>query len=677
MNPFNIAWLVIALPLLGFLFHAFFGKMVGKRIVGIVGSLLVFGSFGIGLHLLSLLLQRPDHDRQVISTMADWITVGKFHIPFELLIDPLSLLMVLIVTGVGGLIHVYSTGYMADDQDYARFFTYLNLFISMMLTLVLANNLVLMFVGWEGVGLCSYLLIGFWYNHKANALAANKAFIVNRVGDFGFMLAIFVAFTMFGTVSFIGTNGQEGMFAKALSMNAAGALSVSGITALALLMFFGATGKSAQFPLYFWLPDAMAGPTPVSALIHAATMVTAGVVLVTRCHVFFLLAPTAMMTVAIIGAFTAVFAASIAICQNDIKKVLAYSTVSQIGYMFLACGVGAFATGMFHVTTHAFFKALLFLGAGAVIYSMHHQQDMRVYGGLKTKLKITFTTMMCGWLAICGIPPFAGFFSKDEILAKVYGSHVAGFGNVAVILWAVGLITAVMTAFYMTRLMSLTFFGEPRWNDKFAEVPVDDSHDASHDHHAAEEPKDAPMSMMVPLMILAVLSVVGGFMGGFALFNIPNLFEAFLEPSAASPELMGGLAAHLSHNVELALVMASIIGAVLGLMIGLARYKGVPTNERETKGLRGWAARQYGYDNLITNTLGCKLGNGIGNIMWQWVDATIIDGAVNGIGLVISWVGEQVRKLQNGRIRDYAMAMMIGAVVLLLWILISGSRVGL
>ncbi|MHB1459882.1 MAG: NADH-quinone oxidoreductase subunit L [Armatimonadota bacterium] len=677
MNPFNTAWLVIALPLLGFLFHAFFGKMVGKRIVGTVGSLLVFGSFGIGLHLLSLLLQRPDQDRQIISTMADWITVGKLHIPFELLIDPLSLLMVLIVTGVGGLIHVYSTGYMADDQDYARFFTYLNLFIAMMLTLVLANNLVLMFVGWEGVGLCSYLLIGFWYNHKANALAANKAFIVNRIGDFGFMLAIFIAFTMFGTVSFIGTNGQEGMFAKALSMNAAGALSVAGITTLALLLFFGATGKSAQFPLYFWLPDAMAGPTPVSALIHAATMVTAGVVLVTRCHVFFLLAPTAMMTVAVIGAFTAVFAASIAICQNDIKKVLAYSTVSQIGYMFLACGVGAFATGMFHVTTHAFFKALLFLGAGAVIYSMHHQQDMRVYGGLKTKLKITFATMMCGWLAICGIPPFAGFFSKDEILAKVYGTQVAGFGNVAVILWAVGLITAVMTAFYMTRLMSLTFFGEPRWNDKFAEVPGDDSHDVSHGHGAAEDPKDAPMSMMVPLMILAVLSVVGGFMGGFALFKIPNLFESFLEPSAATPELMEGLAAHLSHNVELALVMASIIGAVLGLVIGLARYKGVPTSERETKGIRGWVARQYGYDNLITNTIGCKLGNGIGHIMWQWVDVTIIDGAVNGIGLVTSWVGEQVRKLQNGRIRDYAMAMMIGAVVLLLWILISGSRVGL
>ena len=673
MNPFNIAWLVIALPLVGFLFHAFFGKKVGKRAVGTIGSLMVFGSFGIGVYLLQLLLQKPEHGRQVVSTLADWITVGQFRIPFELLIDPLSLLMVLIVTGVGGLIHVYSTGYMADDEDYARFFTYLNLFIAMMLTLVLANNLVLMFVGWEGVGLCSYLLIGFWYKEKANALAANKAFIVNRVGDFGFMLAIFVAFTMFGTVTFIGSNGLIGMFDKALTMHAAGALSAAGITTLALLMFLGATGKSAQFPLYFWLPDAMAGPTPVSALIHAATMVTGGVVLVTRCHVFFLLSPTAMTIVAVVGAFTAIYAATIAMCQNDIKKVLAFSTVSQIGYMFLACGVGAFATGMFHVTTHAFFKALLFLGAGAVIYSMHHQQDMRVYGGLKDKLKVTYATMLCGWLAICGIPPFAGFFSKDEILTKAYSANMAGCRNVAEILWAIGLVTAVMTAFYMTRMMSLTFLGKPRWNDKFAEVPVDHEHGA----HAMTDPKEAPKSMLIPLMILAVLSVVGGFMGGFALLNLPNKFEAFMEPSAATPELMSGLYMPLSHGVELGLVMASVVGALLGLVIGLRRYKDIPSNERETKGLRKWVGRQYGYDNLLTNTIGCKLGNGICFIIWQWVDATIIDGAVNGVGMITSAVGEQLRKLQNGRVRDYAMATMIGAVVLLLWLLISGSRGGL
>ena len=667
-SVFDLIWLVIGLPLAGFLFHAFFGRRAGKKVVGTVGTAVVLGAFALSVYLLLELLKLPTEEQQVLSTLWRWIEAGSFRVSFEALVDPLSLLMALIVTGVGGLIHLYSTGYMADDEDYPRFFTYMNLFIVFMLTLVLSNNLLMMFVGWEGVGLCSYLLIGFWYKDKVNTDSANKAFIVNRIGDWGFMLAVFLAFWTFGTLSFA---GEENMFQRAIDLKAANMLSPAIITAIALLLFVGATGKSAQFPLYMWLPDAMAGPTPVSALIHAATMVTAGVVMVTRCHVFFELAPAAMLVVAIIGVFTAIFAATVALAQVDIKRVLAYSTVSQLGYMFLGCGVGAFASGMFHVTTHAFFKALLFLGSGSVILALHHEQDMRRMGGLAKYLPVTYWTMLAGWLAISGIPPLAGFFSKDEILASTFGTHALPV-SVGQILWAVGLLTALLTAFYMTRLMGLTFWGEPRW----ATAHVHHGKDDAHGHHG--EPQEAPPSMTVPLMILAVLSVVGGFIGGFAPLHIPNRFEAFLEPSAGLKVLGEGAVGHLPVNVEWMLVWASVVAAVLGIWFGWARYRaGLPENERELAGMRKVLYNQYYYDWLMVKGVGLWLGGKIANWTWQFVDVRLIDGFVNGLAGFTGWVGNNLRRVQTGYVRNYAFTILIGAIMLLIWLLVRGASAGL
>lgn len=667
-STFDLIWVVVGLPLAGFLFHAFVGKRVGKKVVGAVGTAVVLGAFALSAYLLLELLKLPAEEQQIISKLWRWIEAGAFKVAFEALIDPLSLLMALIVTGVGGLIHLYSTGYMADDEDYPRFFTYMNLFIVFMLTLVLSNNLLMMFVGWEGVGLCSYLLIGFWYKDKVNTDSANKAFIVNRIGDWGFTLAVILAFWTFGTLNFA---GQENMFQRAMEMHQQKMLSAGIITAIALLLFVGATGKSAQFPLYIWLPDAMAGPTPVSALIHAATMVTAGVVMVTRCHVFFELAPAAMLVVAVIGVFTAIFAATIALAQTDIKRVLAYSTVSQLGYMFLGCGVGAFASGMFHVTTHAFFKALLFLGSGSVILALHHEQDMRRMGGLAKYLPITYWTMLAGWLAISGIPPLAGFFSKDEILAATFGTRALPV-SMGQILWAVGLLTALLTAFYMTRLMGLTFWGEPRWAAAHAHHGKDDAHG----HRG--EPKESPPSMTVPLMILAVLSVVGGFIGGFAPLHIPNRFEAFLEPSAGLKVLGKQALGHLPVSVEWMLVWASVAAAVLGIWFGWVRYRrGLPENERELTGVRKVLYNQYYYDWLMVKGVGLWLGGRIANWMWQFVDVRLVDGLVNGIAGFTGWVGSSLRRVQTGYVRNYAFTILIGAIVLLVWLLIRGASAGL
>lgn len=667
-SVFDLIWVVIGLPLAGFLIHAFFGKRLGKKAVGTVGTAVVLGAFALSGYLLKELLALPAEEQKVISTLWQWIEAGNFRVDFEALVDPLSLLMALIVTGVGGLIHLYSTGYMADDEDYPRFFTYMNLFIVLMLTLVLSNNLLMMFVGWEGVGLCSYLLIGFWYKEKVNTDSANKAFIVNRIGDWGFTLAVIMAFWTFGTLSFA---GEENMFQRAVEMKQAGMLSSGWVTAIALLLFVGATGKSAQFPLYMWLPDAMAGPTPVSALIHAATMVTAGVVMVTRCHVLFELAPVAMLVVAVIGVFTAIFAATIALAQTDIKRVLAYSTVSQLGYMFLGCGVGAFAFGMFHVTTHAFFKALLFLGSGSVILALHHEQDLRRMGGLAKYLPITYWTMLAGWLAIAGIPPFAGFFSKDEILASAFGTHALPV-NTGQILWGVGLVTALLTAFYMTRLIGLTFWGEPRWATAHAHHGKDDVHA----HHS--EPKESPPSMTLPLMILAVLSVVGGFIGGFAPMHIPNWFEKFLEPSAGLRVLSEGATGHLPVSTEWILVWASIVAAALGIWFGWMRYRtGLPDSERELSGIRKVMYHQYYYDWLMVKGVGLWLGGKIANWMWQFVDVRIVDGFVNGIAGLTGWVGNSLRRVQTGYVRNYAFTILIGAIILLIWLLVRGASAGL
>ncbi len=667
-SVFDLIWAVIGLPLAGFLLHAFFGKRLGKKAVGTIGTAVVLGAFGLSVYLLTELLKLPAEERQVLSTLIRWVEVGDFRVAWEALIDPLSLLMALIVTGVGGLIHLYSTGYMADDEDYPRFFTYMNLFIVFMLTLVLSNNLLMMFVGWEGVGLCSYLLIGFWYKDKVNTDSANKAFIVNRIGDWGFMLAVIMCFWYLGSLTFA---GDGNIFDRAIELQSKGVLSSGIITAIALLLFVGAAGKSAQFPLYIWLPDAMAGPTPVSALIHAATMVTAGVVMVTRCHVFYEMAPAAMLVVAVVGVFTAIFAATIAIAQTDIKRVLAYSTVSQLGYMFLACGVGAFASGMFHVTTHAFFKALLFLGSGAVILALHHEQDMRRMGGLAKYLPVTYWTMLMGWLAIAGIPPLAGFFSKDEILASTFGTHFlpASMGQ---ILWAVGLFTALLTAFYMTRLMGLTFWGEPRWAGAHAHHGKDDApHARGHG-----EPKEAPPSMTVPLMILAVLSVAGGFIGGFAPLHIPSRIEAFLEPSAGLRVLSEG--SHLSVSVEWILVGASVAAAVLGILFGWGRYRvGLPESEREITGLRKVLYQQYYYDWLMVKGAGLYAGGKVADWMWQFVDVRIVDGLVNAVAGLTGWVGNSLRRVQTGYVRNYAFTILIGAIAVLIWLLVRGASAGL
>ena len=497
MESSNLIWLVLFLPLLGAVIQALFGGAVvrrqgaaGKRLMGTLAVAPIAIGFVLGLIVTLSLAGRPDNDRVSILTLYDWIRIYSLHVPFEVRIDPLSMTMVLIVTGIGALIHLYATGYMADDADYPRFFTYLNLFISSMLILVLGNNLALMFIGWEGVGLCSYLLIGFWYKDIANAKAANKAFIVNRVGDWGLTIGMFLIVVMLaGNADRLIGGAADGRWLSydVILPNAVEIFGqYPGVTTFAALMIFvGACGKSAQFPLYFWLPDAMAGPTPVSALIHAATMVTAGVVLLNRLHVLFELSPAASAVVAIIGAFTALFAALIAFGQTDIKKVLAYSTVSQLGFMFIACGVGAFWAGMFHVTTHAFFKALLFLGSGAVIYAMAHEQDMRRYGNLFKYLKITAWTMIVGWLAIAGIPPLAGFWSKESILGGALGNHHAAY-NFGVVAGWTGLFVAALTAMYMTRMTFLTFFGrEERWRLMPAHAAAHAHADAAMEHAEA------------------------------------------------------------------------------------------------------------------------------------------------------------------------------------------------
>ncbi|MCK4856758.1 MAG: NADH-quinone oxidoreductase subunit L, partial [candidate division Zixibacteria bacterium] len=495
----ELIWLIPLFPLIGFITNGLLGRKMPKSLVSLTACGSVFLSFALSIYVFIQLLGLPARSRIYEVTLFSWVPAGSFSADMGFLLDPLSAVMILVVSGVAFLIHVYSIGYMAHDPDYPRFFTYLNLFTGSMLLLVLADNFLLMFVGWEGVGLCSYLLIGFWYERKSASIAGDKAFIVNRIGDFGFLLAIMLLFWNLGTVSFtevFALAPQQLVFGGGI------------ITAITLLLFLGATGKSAQIPLYVWLPDAMEGPTPVSALIHAATMVTAGVYMVARCNVLYMMAPTSLLVVAIIGIVTAFVAATIGLFQNDIKRVLAYSTVSQLGYMFLACGVAAFGAGIFHLMTHAFFKALLFLGAGSVIHAVSDEQDMRKMGGLKARLPITYRTMLVATLAICGIPIFSGFFSKDEILWQSFSSP---YGSP--ILWVVGVLTAGLTAFYMFRLIYLTFFGKGRY-------------DAETAHHIHESPK----SMTTPLVILAVLSLVGGFIGWPKVLGGGAWFEQWLHP---------------------------------------------------------------------------------------------------------------------------------------------------
>ena len=638
MNTPLHLWLIPLLPFAGFLINGLLGSRLPKWIVTTVALLAPLGAFGVVLN--SWLFARSSTTEpdlaSVIQTLpyaehlGHWINVGALHIDFSLVLDQLSLVMLLVITGVGFLIHVYSVGYMQHDKGYARFFSYLNLFLFFMTTLVLAGNVLLMFVGWEGVGLASYLLIGFWF-HKPSAVdAGKKAFVVNRVGDFGFLIGIFLLLANFGTLGF-------SEIAAKLSANPAWSGGV--LTAICLCLLFGATGKSAQLPLYVWLPDAMEGPTPVSALIHAATMVTAGVYMITRTHFLFDRSPFALSVVAIVGAATALFAATMGLVQNDIKRVLAYSTISQLGYMFLACGVAAYSAGIFHLVTHAFFKALLFLAAGSVIHAMGDEQDMRKMGGLRKKIPVTFWTMTAAVIAICGIWPFAGFFSKDAIL---YAAFLQGTGGK--VLWFVGLVTALLTALYMFRLWYMTFFGEMR----------------SHDAH----PHESPWSMLGPLVILAALSIGGGFMGiGKGL----GRFGAFLAPVTGAYS-----AESATPHLELYMSMLAVAVALLGWYIAYSLYSKNPEQPAQLaaslSGPYKLLANKYYVDEFYGAGVKALLG------LSRWVLEMFVDGAVLG---GVTWLLTSVAKLsgailqrwQSGNLRSYAAWLAVGAAAILLFLL--------
>ena len=615
-----------------------------------------------------------------------WLQVGNFRADFALAMDRLSGTYALFITFVGFLIHVFAVGYMRGEDGFYRFFAYLNLFMFAMLTLVLADNFVLMCVGWEGVGLCSYLLIGYYFKRNEASAAAKKAFITNRIGDWGFLLGIMLTFFLTGSVSFFANPaaGEAAQTALSYFKNGPvdpftlGAIFAGGATSVAMLLFLGATGKSAQIPLYVWLPDAMAGPTPVSALIHAATMVTAGVYMIVRCSEIFVHAPMAMFIVAIIGAATAIFAATIGLAQNDIKKVLAYSTISQLGYMFLACGVGAFIAAIFHVITHAFFKALLFLGSGSVIHGMHHEQDMRRIGGLKKYMPITFATMLAGWLAISGVPFFAGFFSKDEILWKTWSA--AGMGSFAKVLWGIGALTAFLTALYMTRMMVMTFWGEERFKNVH---PVHPEHEEKDDHHGPVVPHESPLSMTIPLIVLAVLSTIGGFIGvPYALSSLVtdkniNVIEHTLEPVVAH---MPGTAApeggevhaappagevhaadeHAHVGEERLLTFVSIVIAFLGIGAGWMMFRWRPLRE-----MPRILENKYYVDEIYDKTLIRPIEVGSREGLWKIFDIWVIDGLLHAAGDAVTEMGRWARYLQAGFVRAYAAIILVGALILI------------
>jgi NADH-quinone oxidoreductase subunit L len=640
-NPY--LWLIPTLPLAGAAINGFLGRRSSKTAVTTVA--LAFAGLAFALALW-IAVGFSSASAPYGFELAHWIRSGSFSVDFAFYLDQLSLVMLLVVTGVGFLIHVYSIGYMWDDPSYYRFFTYLNLFMFFMLTLILANNYLMMFIGWEGVGLASYLLIGFWFTKDSAASAGKKAFIVNRIGDFGFLIGIFLIIQHFGSLNF------TEVFARVQPLTA----ETSGagfLTAIGILLMVGACGKSAQIPLYVWLPDAMEGPTPVSALIHAATMVTAGVYMVSRSHMIFERAPSALMVVAVIGTLTALFAATIGITQTDIKKVLAYSTVSQLGYMFLACGVGAFSAGIFHLMTHAFFKGLLFLAAGSVIHAVGGEQDMRKMGGLRSYIPWTFLTMAIATLAIAGIPPFAGFWSKDEILWKAFSSDHGGW-----VFWLVGLITALITSFYMFRLLFMTFFGDYRGAQVDAHGHAHDAH--GHDGHGHGEPHESPMVMLVPLMILALLSVVGGLVG------IGNGFEHFLAPVFGSPE---SAAEGASHSTELLLMAVSVLAALLGAFLAWLLYISKPElPQKIATSLNGFyttVLNKYYVDEIYAKLFVKPLIDGSTSILWQGVDRKVIDDSVNNAADGARRVSDEVRQMQSGNLRSYAGWIAAGAAVLI------------
>ncbi len=646
-------WIILALPLAGAALNGLLGKDWSKTIVNSIGIGSVSLAFLSVLEAIREFSLLPAGQPSFFKNYFNWMSAGSFKVDFALQMDHLTIVMLLVVTFVSLLVHIYSTGYMAHEEGYYRFFAYLNLFVFFMLTLVLAANIVLMFVGWEGVGLCSYLLIGFWFLKQSAISAGKKAFITTRIGDFGFTVGILLLFWTFGSVDF-GT-----VFAKAANMPAESATQAGVLTWICLLLFAGAIGKSAQLPLYVWLPDAMEGPTPVSALIHAATMVTAGVYMVARMHALFSRAPIAMLVVAAVGAITAFYAATIGLVQTDIKKVLAYSTVSQLGYMFLGCGVGAYAAGIFHLMTHAFFKGLLFLAAGSVIHAMSGEQDMRSMGGLRKQIPVTYWTMFIATLAIAGIPGFAGFFSKDEIL------DAAGSGsNAHITLWLLGLAGAGLTSFYMFRLIFLTFFGKPRFDE--------------HKVHVHESPR----SMTVPLMILALLSIVGGWLAAPHLIGGPDRFEQFLHPVFASYGVQAGIeqgtslagaageAGGISPSPAMELLHAltgpPVVLAIIGLLLAWWFYIRKPDAPKKlaesAHGIYKLLLDKYDVDEIYAALIIRPFLWISTNMFWHVVDERVIDGTVNGVATVAREVGRKAREIQSGNARSYATWVVIGAV---------------
>jgi len=635
----DVIWLVPALPLLGFLTILLFGRRIGEPGAGYVAAAAVLGSFLVTVGAFFDLLSIDEHHREHVSVLFSWVPVSSLQIDMALLADPLSITMALFVTGIGFLIHLFAIGYMHGDPKFSKFFLYLNLFVLSMLMLVLGENLLVTFLGWEGVGACSYFLISFWHTRESAATAGKKAFVTNRIGDWGVMLAMFLGFQAVGSVSYSALNGAA----------ESGALASSTATGIALLLFVGAAGKSAQLPLYLWLPDAMEGPTPVSALIHAATMVTAGVFLMTRMNpVIAASADYAPQVIAWVGAITALFAATVAVAQHDIKKVLAYSTVSQLGYMFLAVGSGAYVAAIFHMVTHAFFKALMFLGSGSVIHGMHHEQDMRRMGALRHVMPITAGTFIIGWLAIAGVPPFAGFWSKDEILLFTLASSP--------VLYVIGLVTAVLTAFYMTRQVIMVFFGKARW----------ESHAEDHGAHGEFRPHESSAIMLFPLVVLAGLSVVGGAIQLPSFGIVPkgwrHHLEDWLHPVVAPGEaVIKGTGA---YDAKSWLALLAIACAALGILAAIAVYaKGRGRPIEPDLLARGWR-----YDETVSAFMG-----GPGRKAFDAVarfDAAVVDGAVNGTGVGVRAVAERLRRGQTGFVRNYSAIVVAGVLAVLAWFVI-------
>ncbi len=645
----NYLWLVPALPLAGAAINAIFSRKMPRWLVSVIGVGSVGLSFLVALAEFFTVLGAGAQGVFNVSIFS-WIPVGNFKIDVAFLLDPLSALMLLVVTGVGFLIHVYSTGYMAEDESYGRFFTYLNLFVFSMLILVLGSNYLLMYVGWELVGLCSYLLISFWFTRPAAAAAGKKAFITTRIGDFGFGLGVILIFVTFGSLNF------ADVFARAPQMFQLGAPIITTIT---LLLFAGAVGKSAQLPLYVWLPDAMEGPTPVSALIHAATMVTAGVYMVARSHVLFSLAPFSSEVVAVIGAVTALFAATIALTQMDLKRVLAYSTISQLGYMFLGVGVAAYGAGIFHLMTHAFFKALLFLAAGSVMHAMNGVIDMRQLGGLRSKMRWTYITFFAAALAISGFPLFSGFFSKDEILAQAFES-----GHI--ILWAIGLLTAGLTAFYIFRAFFLTFHTQARWTEDGGRKTESRHSPSSVVGHPSFHPHESPASMTVPLAILAVLAVVAGFVGMPSVMG-PNFLEGFFAP------VFGEAAAAIPAGTEWMFIGASVAVGLIGIGVAYWFYIAspeIPVNlAAQFKGIYTLLWNKYYVDEFYSAVF-VEPGRRLAMFLWQVIDVQVIDGFANGLGRAMASFSGALRGWQTGYARAYALLMLVGTVIVIGWLML-------